>query len=77
MGHDHDPWPWWVELALFGLPTRGSALAFFWLSILIVVGCVAGAFYWPILALGGLMVFAAAWYHFAIRWVDRHGRWGR
>ena len=77
MGHDHDPWPWWVELGLMGLPTRGSALVCFWLCILIAVGCLVAAFVNPLFLPGAFLSLSAGWYHFAIAWVDRHGRWGR
>lgn len=69
------PWPWWVVTGLWGLPSRGWAWGFFWLSLAAAAGCVAYGFvYWPAF-FGGGFVFAALWYYAAIRWVDRHGEW--
>jgi hypothetical protein len=67
--------PWWVQVGLFGLPTRASAWAFVWLSVLLAAAGAAGVlFYWP-LGLGVLFLLAALWYYLCIRWVDRNGRW--
>src|SRR5947209_9755036 len=78
--------PFWVRVGLAGLPGRGAALAFFWVSVALALGffgtslalVVAGAYpaYWVGLLLPALgMVLAALWYGLAIRWVDRHDRW--
>lgn len=69
------PWPWWVSLGLWGLPGRGWAWAFFWLSILLAVACTAYGFtFWPAF-FGAGFALAAVWYFAAIRWVDRNGEW--
>ncbi len=67
--------PLWVKLGLWGLPTRASAWAFFWLSWGITVGCVAYGFWDRRFFFGGLLVLAALWYFLAIKWVDQHGSW--
>jgi hypothetical protein len=64
-----------VRLGLWGLPSRKSAWAFFWLAIALAVGCVGYGFINPPFFGGGLLVFAALWYYLAIRWVDQHARW--
>jgi hypothetical protein len=75
MGVDRQTWPLWVKIGLWGLPTRGSAWLFVWLSVALAIGCVAYGFIrWPFFV-GGIMIFAAAWYYLAIRWVDTHGGW--
>ncbi|MBY0524297.1 MAG: hypothetical protein K2R98_12905 [Gemmataceae bacterium] len=75
MGVDRNDWPFMVRLGLWGLPSRGSAWAFFWLSVAIAVGCVTYGFARPVFFFGGFLIFSALWYYVAIRWVDRHGRW--
>ena len=46
-------------VGLWGLPNRGSAWAFFWLSLAVAVGCTVYGFVDRRFFLGGLMVFAA------------------
>jgi hypothetical protein len=67
--------PLWVKAGLWGLPNRGSAWTFFWLSIAVAAGCATYGFVDRRFFLGGVMVFAALWYYACIRWVDRYGRW--
>ena len=67
--------PYWVKLALWGLPNRASAWIFFWLAIAIAVACSALGFVEPVFFVGSMMVGAALWYYAAIKWVDEHGRW--
>ena len=67
--------PLWVKAGLWGLRTRASAWAFFWLSIAIAIGCVAYGFTDRRFFIGGIMVFAAVWYYASIHWVDQNGRW--
>ncbi|HEY0070885.1 MAG TPA: hypothetical protein VGE04_13040 [Chloroflexia bacterium] len=62
-----------------GLRSRGAAWAFFWISIVIAVGCIAYEFVYPSFFIGAIALFvllAALWYYLAIRWVDQHSRWG-
>jgi hypothetical protein len=75
MGVDRSTWPVMVRLGLWGLPTRGAAWAFFWLSIAIAVGFVAYGLVDRRFFAGGIMVFAALWYYLCIRWVDHHSTW--
>ncbi len=59
-----------VRLGLWGLKTRQSALAFMWL-------CIVGAVALVVLKhwLGSLLLLAALWYWYALRWVDKNGGW--
>lgn len=75
MGVDRGRWPWIVRVGLWGLPTRGTAWACFWLSIIISVACVGYGFADPRFFSGGALVFAALGYYLSIRWVDRHATW--
>lgn len=75
MAVDRSLWPMMVQVALWGLPNRLAAWAFFWLSLGIAVGCVAYGSTNPRAFIGGLMVFASLWYFLSIRWVDQHGSW--
>jgi hypothetical protein len=75
MAVDRSSWPIWVRVGLWGLPTRGSAWFFFWLSLALAVGCVAyGLVDWRFFA-GSVFAISALGYYLAIRWVERHGRW--
>jgi hypothetical protein len=67
--------PWWVQLGLAGLPNRGSAVAFLWLSILLTVAAAVAGFFFPWAWLGVLFVWSALWYWACIRWVDRNDQW--
>jgi preprotein translocase subunit SecF len=68
-----------VRVGLWGLHKRGTAWAFFWLSLAIAAGCIAFAFATGLSLflsfVGGTMVLSALWYYLAIRWVDRHSSW--
>ncbi|MDB5306989.1 MAG: hypothetical protein JWO38_1191 [Gemmataceae bacterium] len=76
MGVDRGKWPLVMQLGLWGLPTRGAAWGFFWLSVVIALACVGMGFVNPFFFVGGLTATAALWYYLAIRWVDRNSRWG-
>ncbi len=67
--------PLWVKVGLWGIPNRASAWGFFWFCLIATVACVAYGFVDPRFFVGGLLVFAGAWYFASIRWVDRHGHW--
>jgi len=74
-----DRYPWWVKASLWGLPNRAAVWAFVGLSVLAAVGCAAyavaaGNSRWYA---GLLFLLAALMYWLSIRWVDRHGSWGR
>lgn len=75
MAVDRGKWPVLVRVGLWGLPSRGSAWAFFWLSIALAAICVAYGFVNPPAFAGGLLVFAALWYFLSIRWVDQNSDW--
>lgn len=67
--------PLWVKVGLWGLPSRVSAWAFFWLAIALAIAAAVYGF-WDIRFIGGVgLVFAALWYWLAIRWVDKHDKW--
>jgi hypothetical protein len=72
---DRSSWPLLVRFGLWGLPTRISAWACFWISVVLAGASVAVGFVLPIAFAGGGLVFAALWYYLAIRWVDQHSRW--
>lgn len=76
MSVDRSNWPPMVRFGLMGLRSRGAAWAFFWISLVIGVGCVAFGFAYPAFFQGGIVLFAALWYYLAIRWVDQHSSWG-
>lgn len=67
--------PLWVRIALWGIPGRGAAWGFFWLSVAIAIGGIACGRIDRRFYVGGLMVVAALWYYLAIRWEDDHGDW--
>jgi hypothetical protein len=72
-------YPWWVKVSLWGLPSRGYALAFVWLSVLASAGACAylrrtGHRVW---SLGFLFLVGALLYSLSVRWVDRYGSWER
>lgn len=67
--------PLWVKIGLWGLPHRAGAWAFFWLSLVLAFACVVYGFRDARFFAGGLLLFAAVWYYFSIRWVDQHDRW--
>lgn len=75
MAVDRTNWPVMVKLGLWGLPTRGSAWAFVWLSLVVAAVGLAVGFVFPLAFVGTLTVFAALWYYLSIRWVDANGRW--
>jgi hypothetical protein len=73
---DRRNYPLWVKLGLWGLPTRASALAFLWGSVVLTVLGLIGGFWNPSLFIIGLLLpFAAWWYGAAINWVDKNGKW--
>ena len=67
--------PFWVQVALWGLPNRASVWACFWLSIILTIGSILYAFRDVRFFAGGLFIFAALWYYLAIRWIDQNDRW--
>lgn len=62
--------PLWVSIGLWGLKTRGSVLAFMWLSIALAVASAIVQFW-----LGLLVLLAALWYWLAMKWVDENEGW--
>lgn len=75
MSVDRRLWPAWVQLGLWGMPTRWMAWFFCTFALLggiagIVYGFVNPPGFWA-----GLLLLAALWYYLAIRWVGRNSRW--
>lgn len=62
--------PPWVQLGLWGLKTRSSVLACFVISVVLAITLCAFGIWW-----GALLFVAAAWYWFAMRWVDKFDSW--
>ncbi|MGO8746144.1 MAG: hypothetical protein ACLQNE_09160 [Thermoguttaceae bacterium] len=68
-------WPWWVRVALWGLPTRWLTWISVWISVaLAAAGIVAGLWH-PKYFIGLIFFPGGLWYYLALRWVDRHARW--
>ncbi len=80
MSEDRSTWPPMVRFGLMGVRSRGAAWAFFWISIVLAVACIAYAFFNSLfiagIYIGGLFLLAALFYYLAIRWVDQHSKWG-
>lgn len=70
-----DGMPEWVYLALVGINSRGAAMVFFWLCIILALGALAASLIEPLALLGSALLPAALWYRFAIKWMDRHAQW--
>jgi hypothetical protein len=75
MDVDRGTWPLMVRIGLWGLPSRGAAWCFFWLSVALGGACIAYGLVDRRFFVGGFLVFAALWYYLSIRWVDRHSSW--
>ena len=78
--------PFWVKLGLLFVGSRGAALGYFWLCVVLGVAflCVSiglavtdsDSGYWVGFIICGIAVLPAGlWYGLAIRWMDRHNRW--
>jgi len=67
--------PLWVKVGLWGLRSRASAMAFFWLALALAAAFVACGIIDRRLFFGGIFLFSAAWYYACIQWVDRHNDW--
>ncbi len=70
-----DTRPLWVKVALWGVPGRSAAWAFFWLSLALAIGGIIYGFWDRRFFAGAMLFVAAAWYYLAIRWVDQRGGW--
>ena len=64
------PRPLLVKLGVWGIKTRATALAFVCICVGIAVVSAIRHFW-----IGLVMLLAAAWYWYAMRWVDKHGGW--
>jgi hypothetical protein len=75
MNTEHKNRPWWVKVALWGVPGRRSIVSWAWLSALMGIVFPLLGFYNPFFFFGALLLIAAFWYWAAIKWVDRYGQW--
>lgn len=64
--------PLWVRVGLWKCDTWSVAIAFLVISLLITIGATAFLTWWGLVGL-----LAAAWYFFAIRWIDKNDTWGK
>jgi hypothetical protein len=67
--------PLWVRVTLWGLTSRGSALAYMWLCVGFASVCVVLGFWNRLISLGAIALLGALGYLRAVRWVDKHGGW--
>jgi len=68
-------WPILVRFILWGVRRRSVAIACLLLSLLVTVAGVVAAF-WDARGLAGLaLIPGVLGYAWAIRWVDRNGKW--
>jgi len=67
--------PFWVQVALWGLPNRTSVWACFWLAVILTIASMLYALHDVRFFAGALFIFAALWYYLAIHWIDQHDRW--
>jgi hypothetical protein len=75
MSVDRSKWPLMVRVALWGVPSRRAAWAFFCVCLAIGLASVAYGFVNRRFFGGGAFLFAALWYYLSIRWVDQRGTW--
>ena len=64
-----------VYWGLWGINSRIVALTFQWFSVLLAVGSAIIGFFVPIAFIGVIFLAAAAWYQYAIKWVDTNSSW--
>jgi hypothetical protein len=70
-----EDYPWWVKVAIWGLPSRAGVWVCVWLSVLLALACGIYGFWDRRFFAGLLWLLAGLWYWLAIRWVDRNGSW--
>lgn len=68
--NNNTPRPFLVKLDLWGIKTRATAIAFIWICVGIAVVSAIRHFW-----IGLVLLLAAAWYWYAMRWMDRRGGW--
>jgi hypothetical protein len=67
--------PLLVYLGLWGISSRTAAFNFFWVCVVLAVASVAYGFVDKRAFVGVVLFLAAAWYWYAIRWVDKNSTW--
>ena len=74
-----DNMPLLVFWGLYGIKSRASAQGFMWLSVLLTLALVAhGILIRKAFQPSALLLsLAAAWYWYAINWVDKHASWDK
>lgn len=63
-------WPAWVRVGLWSIHSRSTALTYMVVCLGVALASIALGF-----GLGAFFFGAAAWYWFALRWVDRNATW--
>lgn len=73
-----DNMPSLVYWGLYGINSRGVARGFLWLCVLLAVASVVlGVYLKEGHEIGVFFLAAAAWYWYAIKWVDKNSSWGK
>ena len=67
--------PFWVQIALWGLPNRASVWVCFWLSIVLTTASILYGLHDARFLVGVMFIFGALGYYLVIRWIDHHDRW--
>lgn len=67
--------PLWVQIGLWGLPTRRAVWACFWFSIVVATASAVYGFWERRSFIGLIFLLAAFGYWSLIRWMDRHDSW--
>ncbi len=75
VGVERRQWPFLVRFILWGLGSRRSALACFWLTVVVTGSSAVASFRYPLALVGVAWIVGVIGYGWAIRWVDRHSRW--
>ena len=69
-----DNMPDWVYWGLWGIRSRGAAMAYFVGSLVLSVVLIAGGLMYQMYILC-LSPLVPLWYWLAIKWVDKHSSW--
>jgi hypothetical protein len=72
-----DNMPLLVYWGLYGINSRILAQGFMWLCVFLAAGFVSYGFVSQAGYQGAVFIFAAAWYWYAINWVDTHSSWDK
>jgi hypothetical protein len=64
-----------VYWGLWGIDSRSVAMSFLWVCLTLGIIFLIGGFINPRMFFGALLILAAAWYWYAIRWTDNNSAW--